>query len=883
MAVPPHLLLNLGVQIQALQRRRHCFELEIAMVKLFSIVLLLVRGIASGAALISTASAAPRPSEAPPPVPVVKTDGGSITGVTANGVSSFKGIPYAAPPVGALRWRVPQPAKSWPGVLAADKFGPACMQPDDVPKSEDCLTLNVWRPAGQPFGKLPVMVWIYGGALVHGRTAMYPLDAVVRLGGVAVSMNYRMGRLGFFAHPALAGEAPDDVQVDYGLMDQRAALQWVQRNIAAFGGDPSNVTIFGESAGGGSVMVHLTSPLSRGLFQRAILQSPGVPTARAKSLPISEIGEAEKSAVDYARSLGVTAEGKAALEALRAMPAAKLIEGASAKDEIAALSAGRHVAGFAGATRDGKLIVDTPEAVLAAGMQAMVPVMVGANDRDLPIGMARDKDELFAAFGAEAPAARKLYDPRGDQTLDELKQQVFADRTLVEPARHLADEMARAGQPTWLYRFAYVSEAQRGTNMGTLHGFEIPFTIDVPSAMVGSKVTATDKIMADTASAYWVQFAKVGDPNREGLPEWPRHNPAADRLLHFTNSGVVVGTDPLKPRLDLWRQIRLPINTAEPGASAKPAGIPVTIDNFIRAESDLYFSKAAFGKLRHARKMADIDHQDVVRMNRDTLYSSGVFDLKASPLTVTLPDPGKRFMSMQVISEDHYTTEVVYAPGTYSYTPEKVGTRYVYLIVRTLADPEDPADLKSANALQDQIKIEQTDVGKLELPDWDAASQNKVRDALNTLAALRSADTGAMFGAKNEVDPVAHLIGTAIGWGGNPRSAAIYRGVYPKENDGKTVYRLSVKDVPVDGFWSIGIYNAKGFFEKNELGRYSFNSITAKPEADGSFSVQFGDCKADTVNCLPIMPGWNYTVRLYRPRAEIVDGKWSFPEAKPAR
>jgi len=847
------------------------------MVRLLAVVLLLV------SVLILPTAAAPPPSEAP----VVNTDSGSVSGVTANGVSSFRGMPFAAPPVGALRWRAPQPAKSWSGVLAADKFGPACMQPDDVPKSEDCLTLNVWRPAGQLSGKLPVMVWIYGGALVHGRTAMYPLDAIARQGVVAVSMNYRMGRLGFFAHPALAAEAPNDFRINYGHMDQRAALQWVQRNISAFGGDPTNVTIFGESAGGGSVMVHLTSPLSRGLFERAILQSPGVPTARAKVLPMSDVADAEKSAVEYAHSLGVTVGGDAALKALRALPADKLMEGASAKDEIAALSAGRHVSGFASATRDGKLIVDTPEAVLAAGKQAMVPIMVGANDRDLPIGMARDKDELFATFGAEAAAARSLYDPRGDQTLDELKQQVFADRTLVEPARHLADEMARAGQPTWLYRFAYVPEAQRGTNMGTLHGFEIPFTIDIPDAMVGAKVTPTDKIMADTASAYWVQFAKTGDPNREGLPAWPKHDPANDRLLHFTNSGVVVGTDPLKRKLDLRQRILGPQTTAQATPHAGPTGAPVTVENFIRAETDLYFRKAAvddgsFGKLTHRREMASIDKQDVVRMNRDTLYSHGVFDLDAAPLTIKLPDAGKRFMSMQVISEDHYTTEVVYASGTYSYTPERVGTRYVYIIVRTLADPEDPADVKAANALQDQIKVEQADKGKLELPDWDAASQNKVRDALNALAALRGSDSGAMFGTKDEVDPVAHLIGTAIGWGGNPRTAAIYRSVYPKENDGKTVYKLLVKDVPVDGFWSISVYNAKGFFEKNELGRYSLNSITAKAEADGTFNVQFGSCKADTPNCLPIMPGWNYTVRLYRPRAEIVENKWSFPEAKPA-
>ncbi len=186
----------------------------------------------------------------------------------------------------------------------------------------------------------------------------------------------------------------------------------------------------------------------------------------------------------------------------------------------------------------------------------MVPVVVGANDRDLWIGNANSKDELFAIFGPDAAEARKLYDPRGDQTLDELTQQVFADETLVEPARHLADEMARAGQQVWLFRFAYVAQAQRGTNMGTLHGFEIPFAMNMPAALVGAdKVTPTDKAMADLTSAYWVQFGLTGDPNGDGRPVWPRHDPAVDRIIHFTNSGIIIGTDPLKPRLDLWQRV----------------------------------------------------------------------------------------------------------------------------------------------------------------------------------------------------------------------------------------------------------------------------------------------------------------------------------------
>lgn len=318
---------------------------------------------------------------------------------------------------------------------------------------------------------------------------------------------------------------------------------------------------------------------------------------------------------------------------------------------------------------------------------------------------------------------------------------------------------------------------------------------------------------------------------------------------------------------------------AQRGAEATP----VNVHNFIRAETDLYFRKAAiddgaFGKLRHRRAMAAIDKQDVVRMNRDTLYSSGVFDLDAAPVTITLPDAGKRFMSMQVVSQDHYTTEVAYGPGTFTYSKDKIGTRYVYIIIRTLADSDNAADVKTANAVQDGIKTEQASVGKFEVPAWDKDSQDKARSALEVLGSLGG--TVDRFGKKGEVDPFDHLIGTAIGWGGNPRSAADYQSFYPPQNDGKTVYRLTLKDVPVDGFWSVSLYNDKGYFQKNALGAYSLNNLTAKPDATGAVIIQFGGCEKMTTNCLPIVKGWNYTVRLYRPREEILNGSWKLPEAK---
>ncbi|MDP9810704.1 para-nitrobenzyl esterase [Rhizobium tibeticum] len=486
----------------------------------------------------------------------VRIDSGMLRGERSGTVVSFKGIPYAAPPLGDLRWRNPRPVNEWSGVKDARNFGPSCMQTDDLPKSEDCLTLNVWTPAKHFKTPLPVMVWIYGGALVHGNTPEYPGGQLAAKRVVFVSMNYRMGRLGYFAHPALIKESPDEPVGNYGYMDQLAALKWVQQNIKAFGGDPNKVTIFGESAGGGSVMAHMISPLSRGLFRGVILQSPGVPTARAHSTPLSSLEEAEKTALDYAASLGIEGSGADALAALRAVPAETLTKGASAPEVLAGMSTGKPVIGVSGSIIDGRFLLETPEAAFAAGRQAPVPVIIGANNRDLGIGQAATKDDLFQLLGKYAAQARNLYDPTGQEPLDELKQQVFADKTLVEPSRHLADEMLRAGQPTWWYRFSYVAEALRNDPKwkGTLHGFEILYTLDIPAALVKDKVTPADWAMAALASAYWVEFATKGDPNGGSRPNWPQHDPAADKVFDFRNNGATVGADPLKPRLDLWQR-----------------------------------------------------------------------------------------------------------------------------------------------------------------------------------------------------------------------------------------------------------------------------------------------------------------------------------------
>lgn len=313
---------------------------------------------------------------------------------------------------------------------------------------------------------------------------------------------------------------------------------------------------------------------------------------------------------------------------------------------------------------------------------------------------------------------------------------------------------------------------------------------------------------------------------------------------------------------------------------------PVTPDNFERAETDMYFAtsaikEGAFGKLNHRRELFSVDNQAVVRGNRDTLYSSGVFDLDAGPVTITLPDAVGRFMSLMALNQDQYAFDVRYGAGSYTFTKEQAGTRYIMLAVRTLVDPNNAADLEQVHALQDAIQIYQpAGPGKFEVPQWDKESQDKVRKALIALNETLSDFTKA-FGKKEEVDPVKHLIGTAAGWGGNPDKDARYLGVTPEENDGETVYRLIVKDVPVDAFWSVTVYNAEGYFEKNDRNAYSINNLTAKKEADGSVIIQFGGCDDKTTNCLPITKGWNYTVRLYRPRKEILEDKWKFPEPQP--
>jgi hypothetical protein len=324
------------------------------------------------------------------------------------------------------------------------------------------------------------------------------------------------------------------------------------------------------------------------------------------------------------------------------------------------------------------------------------------------------------------------------------------------------------------------------------------------------------------------------------------------------------------------------------GAFAETSGgkVPVTIDSFIRAETDHYLAAnvkdiGALGQFKHSREPVAIDKQTVIRMNRDTLYSFAVFDLAAGPVMISLPETGTRYMSMMVVDQDHYLPIVAYGTKPVKLTKESVGTRYAFVAVRTLVDPNDSKDLDEVHKLQDAIKVTQKETGQLELPNWDEASLTDIRNGLLTLARHQSSYDHS-FGTRGKVDPVRHLIGTASGWGGIPETDAMYPSFTPDKNDGKTVYTLNIpKDIPVKAFWSVSAYNAAGFFEKNEYNAYSINNLTATKSADGSVTVQFGGCDGKIPNCLPVSDGWNYTVRLYRPDQSVISGKWKLPEAKP--
>ncbi len=498
-------------------------------------------------------------------VPVV---GGDVKGVVKEGVVSFKGIPFAAPPIGERRWRPPQPVIPWKGVKVADQYGFDCMQdpfPGDAaplggPISEDCLYLNIWQPAVHRDKPLPVMVWIHGGGYVNGGSspAVYSGEHFAESGIVFVSFNYRLGRFGFYAHPALTEEGKDHLLGNYAFMDQIAALEWVQKNIGKFGGDPHNVTIFGESAGGGSVNTLMTANprFVSGLFHKAIAQSGGGRTRgwwatrlrNDPNHPAKQGPTGEEMGVAFAKSKGIITGGAEALKALRALPAEEIVNGmnmAKAQRDT-----------FPGPMIDGLLVQDTIEGAYRKGNFQRVPYMAGANSHEWVFmvefrpepARALAQDFLEKTGVSETKAFTLFGTSEYKDPLALLGGLVQGDMMFLEPARYVASALERQGNPSWLYRFDYVAESLRGKVLGAMHATEIPFVFKTLDSRYET-LTENDWRMAEKMHQRWVAFAKGESPSED--KNWKQFSISQQRLFLFSNNHSEFVVDPAKQRLDL--------------------------------------------------------------------------------------------------------------------------------------------------------------------------------------------------------------------------------------------------------------------------------------------------------------------------------------------
>jgi para-nitrobenzyl esterase len=457
---------------------------------------------------------------------------------------------------------------AWQGERDASKFGANCAQAGwprgsgaiAEGSSEDCLFLNLWIPAGtKPGAKLPVMVWIHGGAFVFGSGSQPDNygNQFAKQGVILMTFNYRLGRLGHFAFPALSDEHPEEPKGSYAYMDQIAALKWVQQNIAAFGGDPNNVTIFGFSAGGVSVHSLMTIPDAKGLFHKAISESgggrdgvlTGRPIRKENADPLYPVS-AETIGINFARKHGIESTDAAALAKLRALSVEEIVDGGQENDG----EGGPRI--YSGPILDGKLVVETAESAYKAGRQARIPLIIGNTSAEIGGGFVNassSKEELFSRFGELDGEAKAAYDPEGNKEFAEVITKFNTDWVWGEPARLAARAFVANGEPAYIYHFDYVPAAMKERmRYGAGHGSEVGYVFDNLTGRDGAPVDPKDKEVAKMMNTYWANFAKTGDPNGKGLPKWPVYNTKSEEILDIQSDGKSVGKpDPRKARLEV--------------------------------------------------------------------------------------------------------------------------------------------------------------------------------------------------------------------------------------------------------------------------------------------------------------------------------------------
>ena len=486
---------------------------------------------------------------------VVVVEGGKVSGVASNGVRSFKGIPYAAPPVGDLRWRAPQPVVPWQGIKNCDQFSSICPQPEypvgsiyrsaPQPKDEDCLYLNVWAPTKPKSGALPVMVWIHGGAWTRGSGSnpFYDGAALARRDVVLVTINYRLGVLGFLAHPELSAESKHGVSGNQGVLDAIAALKWVQRNIGKFGGDPTRVTIFGESAGSWSVNSLIASPLTKGIVHRAIGQSgTRFGTAPRLDEKVGELKSAHELGTEFAAAVGATS-----LAELRKLPVDQLLN-----------------VGFrTQLTIDGHVFPDQIASIYAAGKHNKVPVIVGSNADEMtsltnpatnPKTMEAVTRLLRPQMGESFDVFKKIYRVTDDESAAKAFLDSAGDRAFAVGMRQWARLNDRAGIDSYLYFFTHVPPGMGSQYLGAHHAAEIPYAFDNAIQSDRRPYGDVDQKLADQIADYWTNFARTGNPNGDGLPEWPEYDVGDEQYLELDDS-IEAKRDLLKERLDFLETV----------------------------------------------------------------------------------------------------------------------------------------------------------------------------------------------------------------------------------------------------------------------------------------------------------------------------------------